>query len=120
MKTFFKILLALILVITTFSCSKEEGCATDNSGNIIIENTSSQHNLHFYKSKSGLASNTPGDLIVEPGQKGSITLSAGVYTTLVKLFTGGCNGSRCQVSWEVLDDNKELDLASCEDLNLSY
>lgn len=121
MKTLSKLTFFAILIAFNISCSKEEGCATDNTGNIIIENTNVKYRLHFYKS-SPKASNTPGDLIVEPSSKGTISLPAGNYTTHIRLFTGGCNedGSRCFVSWSTLAENKELDLSSCEDLNLIY
>ncbi|MEL0456975.1 hypothetical protein WJN01_12115 [Flavobacteriaceae bacterium SZ-1-7] len=121
MKNLRKLILIATLIAFNMSCSTEEGCAKDNTGTVIIENANTQYSLHFYKS-SPKASNTPGDLVVEPKSKGNIDLSAGSYTTHIKLFTGGCNddGSRCWVSWSVLDDNKVLDLSSCEDLNLTF
>lgn len=120
MKNLLKLTLIAILIAFNVSCSEEESCASDNTGTIIIENTNSQHSLHFYKNSSN--SRGTSDLVVAPKSKGSITLSAGNYTTLILLFTGSCNedGSQCFQSWSTLDNDKELDLSSCEDLNLIY
>ncbi|MEL0456972.1 hypothetical protein WJN01_12100 [Flavobacteriaceae bacterium SZ-1-7] len=121
MKTLLRLKFIVLILAFNLSCSTEEGCAKDNTGTVIIENSNAQYSLHFYKT-APKASNSIADLVVEPQSKGSISIPAGSYTSVIKLYTGGCNpdNNRCWVSWQSLDNSKELDLSSCEDLNLSY
>ncbi|WP_406684082.1 hypothetical protein N1F78_15535 [Seonamhaeicola sp. MEBiC1930] len=114
------LLIFLFTLLFTTSCESTEPCEEDNTGTVIIENTNSDYSLHFYKSNSVVRGN--GDLVIEPQSKGSITLPAGSYSTYLKLFTGSCNPDtgRCLISWELIDDDKEIELSSCEDLNLIY
>lgn len=115
-----KLAIIITCLATNTSCSTEEGCSSDNTGIVIIENTNAQYSLHFYKSNSNTSGN--GDLIIEPQSKASINLPAGSYSAHLKLNKSTCNPNtgRCFRSWEVVDDNKQLDLSSCEDLNLIY
>lgn len=119
LKSFYLLIILCSFCFTT-SCESTEPCEEDNTGTVIIENTNSNYRLHFYKSNSDV--NGDGDLVIEPQSKGSITLPTGSYSTYLRLFTGSCNPdtNRCLISWKLIDDDKEIELSSCEDLNLIY
>lgn len=116
---FTKFLILPIVVFLLASCESKSICEEGNTGSIVVENKRTKGNINVYFNPSRIGSNTPGDLVIKPGEKGSTELPAGVHNVLVRLIISECNGSRCSVSSSTLDE-KDIDLSACESLNMAY
>ena len=111
----------LSLLFAFASCSKDElDCIKNNTGTIIVENSRNNGSVQVYFNETGTISvNGSGDLSILPGEKQSIQLPAGQHNVKARLIISSCNGGRCSVSSSGLPE-KDVDLNSCQDLNLIY
>ena len=118
---FYTLLFVLLIVFTT-SCEDDsvEPCDEDNIGTIILENKGGvEGKLHLYINPARIGSNTPGDISVEPGEKGSIDVPAGTHNILVRNIITECSGNRCAIRSTQLDE-KSIDVSACQNLNMAY
>ena len=111
--------LASFVILLSTSCETTEACEDNNLGVITLENTRSQGSLNLYVNPVRIGSNTPGDLVLKPGEQGSIDVPAGVHNVLVRLRITSCEGNRCAIQTTTLDE-KSIDLPACETVNMIY
>lgn len=111
----------LVILFMLSSCSDDTPeCEMSNTGTIIIENTRSKGTVQVFFNKTGtIAINGPGNLNIPSGEKASIELPAGQHNVKARLSISSCSGNRCQISTSGLPE-KNVDLSSCDDFNLSY
>lgn len=117
----FSTLVLLLMLFIISSCSDDTPeCEMSNTGNIIIENTSSEGTLKIFFNKTGsLPLGGSGDLNIPAGEKARMELSAGQHNIKAKLTISRCSGGRCHIQ-EMGRSEKNVNLSSCVDFNLVY
>ena len=115
-----KVLFIALIATVTMSCEDTPDCEMQNTGNLIIENTSRNSTLQLFINENGAISiNGPGDVSIPAGERQSISLPAGLHNIKARLRYSSCSGSRCSISTKGLPE-REVDLDACEDKNLIY
>ncbi len=113
-------LVLLIILVNAISCSEDTSeCDLANTGIIYVENSRDKGVLQVHLNKSKISVNGSGDLTVLPGEKANIQLPAGQHNVKTNLIITTCVGARCSVSSTRLEE-KDVNLSSCESLNLIY
>ena len=113
------VLLFMLFIISSCADDTPE-CEMSNTGNIIIENKSTEGTLNIFFNKTGaLPLGGSGDLNIPAGEKVSMELSAGQHNIRTKLTISTCSGGRCKIQDRGYSE-KNINLSSCVDFNLVY
>lgn len=109
-----------LLLFLLLSCSKEEECESNNTGELTFQNTNEMGSLQVYINEFGrIAANGQGDVSIPPGESRTIELPPGPQNLKAILIVSTCNGGSCFVSTTGRPE-REVDLASCEELSIIY
>lgn len=115
-----KLAFALVFILATCSCSKEDACESNNTGTLTFVNSNRNGTLQVFINNFGtIAVNGPGDVSVPPGESVSVDLPAGPQNLKARLSFSSCSGNRCSVSTSGLPE-RDVDLSACERSNVSY
>lgn len=114
--------LIMLIACTALSISCEEemaACELENTGELVVENTSPTATLHLFFNNSRPSINGSGDLVVEAGAVGMAALPAGQHNIKAAKRVTSCNGGRCSTTSSGQPE-KNITLRSCEAFNLVY
>jgi len=111
--------MALLVAAVNTSCILEKACEEDNVGTIVLENLDSEGTLELYINPIGAGLSGASDLSVKVGEQRSIDVPAGLPTIVVRRIVSTCTETRCQRFSTTLED-RTLEIASCETINLAY